>query len=107
MTMPSRKGDIDVSDNLLGVRGRVAKEKDLGKKGLNVRNDQVAGCAVDSEWYNVCGGPGLLDGCSVAPWDGGKRDCSGTSAYGSESCSNVSTELLAGAQCGEVIGWKL
>jgi len=83
-------------------RGRAAKEK-----GLDVRNDQVAGCAVEPERYKVCGNPGLLDGCSVEPWDEGKSDCPATSAYGSGSYSSVSTELLVGAQCGEVAGWKL
>jgi hypothetical protein len=58
--------------------GRAAKEEDLGKKkGLDVRDDQVAvvlstqngiKCAV------VHGCCHLLDGCNVAPWYGDKSD---------------------------------
>ena len=71
-------------------RGEAAKEKDIGKgKDLDVRNDQMADCAVDPERYKVCGGSGSLDGCNVAPWDGDKSDCLGTSTYGSGSCSNM------------------
>ena len=75
-------------------RGRAAKEKNLGKRARR----PCGRCAVDPELYKLCGGPELLDGCGVAPWDGDKSDCSGTSAYRSGSCTSMSAELLVGAQ---------